>query len=207
MIAGSRRGRPGRRHGPRGRLPKRALGAIRRGCPADQEAPPPVPGEQPGRRGHNARSAVAKRGRVPPRARIFSWRRSTTASRSRSSTPQQTSRRSRPQRSRYLRNRSIGQRLTSGRTAGERRGQSTDRVSLPHTLIAVAHAGESTGLRPSDPAPRLHAGVSDAGAMPLGRPCSATDGRARRRRGRILLLDPEQPEQRVRAAETTPRHE
>jgi hypothetical protein len=157
LIAGSRRGRPGRQHGPRGRLHKELSVPSEEGVRADQEAPPPAPGEQPGRRGHNARSAVVKRGRVPPRARIFSWRRSTTASRSRSSTPQRTSRRSRPQRSQYLRNRSIGQRLTSGRTAGERRCQSTDRVSLPHTLIAVAHAGESRGLRPSDPAPRLNA--------------------------------------------------
>ncbi len=134
LIAGSRGGRPGRRHGPRGRLPKssrchrrRVSGPTRKLLHRSRESNRAAAAS-------NARSAVVKRGRVPPRARIFSWRRSTTVSRSRSSTPQRTSRRSRPQRSRYLRNRSIGQSLTCGRTAGERRGQSTDRVSLPHRV-------------------------------------------------------------------------
>jgi hypothetical protein len=48
LIAGSRGGRPGRRHGPRGRLPKELSVPSEEGVRADQEAPPPVPGEQPG---------------------------------------------------------------------------------------------------------------------------------------------------------------
>ena len=48
----------------------------------------------------NARSAVMKRGRVPPRTRIFSWWRSTTVSSSSSSRPHRTSRRSSQHRSR-----------------------------------------------------------------------------------------------------------
>src|SRR6266511_297235 len=79
----------------------------------------------------NARSAVVIRGRAPPRPRTFSWWRSTAASRSRSSTPLRTSRRSSQHRSRYLKDQSIWASLTAGRPAGERRGQSTDRVSFP----------------------------------------------------------------------------
>jgi hypothetical protein len=133
LIEGSRGGRPGRRDGPRGRFFKsfrchrsRVAGPTRKLLHRSRES-------NRAAAARNARSAVVNRGRFPPcRRRIFSWHRSPTASRSRSSTPQRTSRRSKPRRSRYRMDQSIRMSLTVDRRAGERLGHSTDRVSLPH---------------------------------------------------------------------------
>src|SRR6266540_786608 len=74
---------------------------------ADQEAIPPVSGQDPSRRCEERRSAVVKRTRLPPRWRTLSWWRSTTVSRSSSSRPQRTSRRSNLNRIRYRMDHSI----------------------------------------------------------------------------------------------------
>jgi len=125
-------GRPGRRDRPRRRLRKKSWCHRARVSGRTRKLLHRSRVSTRAAAARNARSAVVKRGRVPPRRRIFSWWRSTAVSRSSSSTPQRWSRRSSRHRSRYLKDHSIGASLMTGRPADEQRGESADRVSLPH---------------------------------------------------------------------------
>jgi hypothetical protein len=109
LIEGSSGGRPGRREDRRFRLLNRSRcqrmrvsGQTRKLLHRSRESSWAAAAR-------NARSALVKCGRLPPRRRIFSWWRSTAVSRSRSSTPQRTRSRRRLHRSRYRSDRSIGQ--------------------------------------------------------------------------------------------------
>jgi hypothetical protein len=79
----------------------------RQGVPTDQEAPAPPLDRTRAAAARNARSAVVNRTRLPPRRWTLSWWRSTTVSRSSSSRPQRTRRRSSQHRSRYRMDQSI----------------------------------------------------------------------------------------------------
>lgn len=111
----------------------------------DQEASPPAPGEHTSGRGKQLTVGGGEAGSPPSPAEDLqlvaehdgfelSWWRSTAFSRSSSSRPQRTSRRSRPHRNRYLMDQSIGQSDVGSAGLRMARVGVPDRVSLPHSV-------------------------------------------------------------------------